>query len=86
MIRIDRLKKTCEGCPTQWEGITTDGGDVHIRYRWGTLVVYIDGVEYIYLETGNELHGNMTMAELINYTQGKISFDPIIFLDSDHPI
>lgn len=28
---------TCGACPSQWEGRTTDGEYVYIRFRWGFL-------------------------------------------------
>ena len=34
---VKKLSKTCDACPSQWEGETTDGRVVYIRYRWGYL-------------------------------------------------
>lgn len=31
------LKKTCDDCPSQWEGELEDGKFIYIRYRGGTL-------------------------------------------------
>ena len=31
------LIKTCEACPSQWEGTLDDGRNFYIRYRWGYL-------------------------------------------------
>lgn len=39
MKRIKKLTKTCEACPSQWEGEFEDGSPVYIRYRWGYLSV-----------------------------------------------
>lgn len=36
-VKITSLRKTCSACPSQWEGETSDGRAVYIRYRWGGL-------------------------------------------------
>jgi len=40
-IKIEDLKKTCDACPSQWEGYLEDGRQVYIRYRWSRLSVRI---------------------------------------------
>jgi hypothetical protein len=35
------LERTCFACPSQWEGFTSDGRGVYIRYRHDKLSVYI---------------------------------------------
>lgn len=34
-IVITKLEQTCTASPSQWEGETSDGRFVYIRYRWG---------------------------------------------------
>ena len=33
--------RTCDACPSQWEGQLEDGRAFYVRYRWGGLEVYI---------------------------------------------
>lgn len=33
-IRVVSFRRTCNGCPAQWEGVTDDGREVYARYRW----------------------------------------------------
>lgn len=40
---LANIKRTSEACPAQWEGTTTDGCGVYIRYRWGRLRCEVDG-------------------------------------------
>lgn len=36
-VTINVLEQTCESSPSQWEGRTSDGRFVYVRYRWGRL-------------------------------------------------
>jgi len=40
--RLKSLVKTCESCPAQWDGVTEDGRQVYIRYRWGHLSIEVE--------------------------------------------
>lgn len=40
-MKVIKLTKTCEACPSQWEGTLEDGRMIYIRYRWGYLSVRI---------------------------------------------
>jgi hypothetical protein len=37
MIVVTEIKKTTLGCPTQWEGKTSDGRYVYARLRFGSF-------------------------------------------------
>ena len=39
MLKINHIKKTCDACPTQWEGTLEDGRMIYVRYRWGCLEI-----------------------------------------------
>jgi hypothetical protein len=39
MITVTTLVQTCNACPTQWEGATTDGRTIYVRFRWGYLTI-----------------------------------------------
>jgi hypothetical protein len=36
-VQITQLKRTCIGCPAQWEGHLDDGSALYVRYRHGRL-------------------------------------------------
>lgn len=40
-ITIIKLTRTCIACPSQWEGETSHGAAVYIRFRWGELTVHV---------------------------------------------
>ena len=42
---ISDIEMTCGACPTQWEGTTTDGQYVYIRYRHGMFQVGIGATD-----------------------------------------
>ena len=64
MIKIKEIRKTCIGCPAQWEGITTENKSVYVRYRWGNLSIDIGGKDFIHKSIGNGLDGCMDYTEL----------------------
>ncbi len=71
LIRVVSLQRTCQACPSQWEGRTDDGRWVYVRYRWGHLQVGIgptleDAVDNdsISLDLGDELDGVLSYDEL----------------------
>jgi hypothetical protein len=41
MVRVTAITHTCEACPAQWSGLTDDGRQVYVRYRWGYLSVRV---------------------------------------------
>lgn len=40
-----KLVRTCDSCPSQWEGKTMDGKFIYIRYRQGELYLGVDSNE-----------------------------------------
>ena len=70
-VVVSELEMTCPICPSQWEGKTSDGRFVYVRYRYGCLQVSFGdslmdavGDETIFKCIGDELHGELTYAEL----------------------
>ena len=63
-IFVHKLIKTCGACPTQWEGETSDGDDVYIRYRWGYLSVRINNEEIFGVQLSDNLDGYLEYDEL----------------------
>jgi len=39
MLKVVKVRQTCSGNPSQWEGITEDGQFIYVRYRWGYLQI-----------------------------------------------
>jgi len=40
-VVVTHLVRTCSRSPSQWEGQTSDGRFVYVRYRWGCLQIGI---------------------------------------------
>ena len=86
MITVAKVMKTCDACPSQWEGTTDAGKVVYVRYRWGYLSISIgdtmtqairrEGPENSVFEKeiGNGLDGFITYDELMEHTRGVISW------------
>jgi len=86
---VTELKKTCEGCPAQWEGRLVGGRMLYIRYRWGYLSVRISkgitndvdeavrGIEMFGKNVGGGLDGTMEFEMLEFHTQGIINFNMV---------
>lgn len=76
-MKLSRLEKTCEACPTQWVGFTPDGIPVYFRYRWGYASVYVgdkpsenisdavNGIQVYGRTHGDGLHGIMEDAVVL---------------------
>jgi len=53
------LDKTCNACPSQWEGRTYENDTVYIRYRFGTLRVDVNDKTVYSKELGSGLDGRI---------------------------
>jgi hypothetical protein len=71
VIRVSRIRKTCNACPSQWEGVTPDGAKVYVRYRWGGLSVGV-GAEPL----GKD-YGNVLSEQIGDSLDGVLSFDDL---------
>ena len=86
---VTELKKTCESCPTQWEGKLVNGRMVYIRYRFGYLSIRISkeqtkniidavkGKEVFGVYFGSGFDGTMTFETLKVLTKGIIDFNTV---------
>lgn len=74
---IAEIIKTCEACPSQWEGRLRDGCPFYIRYRWGYLAVHIgppgssvddaiDAPEWFGAQIGPRLDGHISLDEVLH--------------------
>ena len=78
MIELTEITQTGHFCPSQWEGKTTDGLDVYIRYRWGHLSVQIGllpgddpldrGKTIFSQDLGDGFDGTMTTTDMLKHT------------------
>ena len=86
------IRRTCCACPSQWEGMTTDGRWFYIRYRWGGLELGIDRDFWAAVENAHEVyeshdpwHGEMTDDEMVNYVGGHLVIGKDIPLSPPSP-
>lgn len=89
MRKVIELKRTCESCPSQWEGKLDNGHTIYIRYRHGFLNVKIskkpskdvlDAIygKEIYLQgLGDQWSGSMTFDELKLFTKDILDLSEI---------
>jgi hypothetical protein len=71
-ITLKDLTQTCSACPSQWDGMTTDGRSVYIRYRFGYLSVDISDEEVYGDYYGDSMDGFMTTNEMLEKTGIKL--------------
>ncbi len=83
-----KLRQTCSGCPSQWEGYTDKNEPVYIRFRYGYLSVSIgkidQDIEEIYVgnesfgwQIGGGLDGFLSFQELKQKLEGKLDVEEI---------
>jgi hypothetical protein len=73
------LRKTCEACPSQWEGTLADGTPVYVRFRWGHLSVKLnpwtkDTTSILELNQGHGMEGYMSGGELLEHLR-KVGYE-----------
>lgn len=80
MVNVISCQRTCIACPSQWEGVCSDGRHIYIRFRWGTLTFGLgdtidlavdDSFKHEGVDFGN-MDGWMTNAEM---QQAMLEFD-----------
>ena len=71
-ITCTELTMTCSACPSQWNGVLSDGRHLYCRYRWGGLSIGVgethdDAVrdDSFYLDVGDGFDGTMSTDELM---------------------
>jgi hypothetical protein len=76
-IIISKLVKTCDACPSQWDGWTAEGDYYYFRYRFGRLRVSRQPLEESILEKniGHTYDGEMTTLEMMANTSEKFAYD-----------
>lgn len=76
MPTLKELQMTCSACPSQWEGYTTDGAFIYIRYRYGYLTVDLHDYigECIFEWTSDDLwDGSMDTETMLRLTGLKVA-------------
>jgi len=85
MKTIKTITQTCEFCPSQWEGYTTDWTPFYIRYRWGYLSVSlgkpfesiddaVSGEEIFGEQIDTEFDGVMSTEEMLVIIQDVLHY------------
>lgn len=67
-VDLSTLRQTCSACPSQWEGKLTNGSNLYVRYRYGTLRVDIDGQSVFSTDIGDQWDGSITWENVIRYS------------------
>lgn len=74
---LETIHRTCMACPSQWAGETDDGREVYIRYRYGTLEIWVadssdseesifNAGKMVFYETiGGPFEGTLTYEEMV---------------------
>ena len=84
-IVLKELKMTCSACPSQWEGMTTNGLHFYARYRWGWLTwglgdsadAAITGSLTGGLQLGDPLDGTMPTSEMLKRINARVMHVPL---------
>lgn len=85
MVVVADIEKTCEWAPAQWEGSTSDGCPIYVRFRWGYLSIRVGpkggtitdavrGGEVFGEQISDGLDGGLSGAELRKITRGRIEW------------
>ena len=67
-IKIKELTETCSACPKQFLGLTEDGQEVYIRFRYGTLRIDIGGSSIYHESVSDGLDGVISLDKIKEVT------------------
>ena len=76
--RVVALAKTCDVCPAQWEGVTDDGEEVYIRYRFGWLLALVGRECVAELPFGGEYGGMLDGADMARLLAPYLDFSAVL--------
>jgi hypothetical protein len=82
MYTIDKIIETCNACPSQWSGRTTENEYLYVRYRWGWLRVEVNDQEILSKKCGGPLDGYMDFEELVEHTATLLDFSNVKWVES----
>lgn len=70
-MKIVKIEKVCQACPSAWEGKLEDGRNFYCRYRWGSFSIRIseevngeENLEIFRESIGDEYDGVMNDSEM----------------------
>lgn len=83
-LHVVMLHKTCSACPSQWEGMTSDGRCVYIRYRSGygrigvgdTVDDAVDDDQTFIWYGDDPFDGYITLEQVVALAPDYITFEP----------
>ena len=75
-IRKEHLTKTCSACPSQWEGVATDGTPIYIRYRYAHLSISrgVGGNVIFSKQIGTVLDGVISLSDVVEASKKTINW------------
>jgi len=84
-VKVVELYRTCQACPSQWEGKTSDDNYIYVRYRWGHLTIGVAksfpaaiwGNNIVDTQIGDGLDGVLPYEELIELTKDEVEWLPL---------
>jgi hypothetical protein len=92
--RVSKLIQTCNGSPSQWEGLTDDGQFIYVRYRWGCLSIgsgktmdeAVENVNNLFEKSlGHKGDGSLEYAELREATMGVVDWPESLEIKGQQP-
>jgi hypothetical protein len=70
---VKHLVVLFEGYPWEWRGVTREGCEIHILYRWNALKISVDGCNIMTHYT-NDFH---SFDDLVTLTKDILCFDDV---------
>lgn len=74
---VDSFEQTCDSHPSQWSGLTTDGREIYIRYRWGGLSVDVAGHRILFIAYGDHYDGKLSTAAMKDLTSAILDWQEV---------
>lgn len=68
-IKKDKIECLCEAYPSLWEGITTEGKEICIKYRYGNLKLKVNKVYIVNIKIGEPLDGVIDLEEAVAHIE-----------------
>ena len=72
--KISKITQTCYACSSQWEGLTEEGDDIYIRYRYGCLRLDINNKTIVSIDYGHSLDGVIDLNSALDLLEDYLSF------------
>lgn len=79
VVEAGFLALTCQACPSQWEGYTTDGRALVVYYRSRRYRVVVGGALHYFAHPDGREDGYVSVDEMRADLQGIVGFDHCAF-------